>query len=115
MIENYFPIIQNFFPWDYVEEAALNRDIMSGVQDDGDMEAGKGQDDSYAHDVVFGKRRPDAVILDWFLVRCMSRQESLVFLSSPPGVRFPGIVPRVNEHRTGCFMHQVVGGPRYYP
>ena len=41
-------MIENYFSWDYVEEAALNRDIMSGVQDDGDMEAGKGQDDSYA-------------------------------------------------------------------
>ena len=44
--------------------------------------------------------------------RCMSRKVSLVFLSSPPWVRFPGIVPRVNERRTGCFMPTRLSGGR---
>jgi len=48
----------------------------------------------------------------WLLVRCISRKVSLVFLSSPPGVRFPGIVPRVNDHRTGCFMPTRLSGGR---
>ena len=42
----------------------------------------------------------------------MSRKVSLVFLSSPPGVRFPGIVPRVNDRRTGCFMPTRLSGGR---
>ena len=48
----------------------------------------------------------------WLSARCMSRKVSLVFLSSPPGVRFPGIVPRVNERRTGCFMPARLSGGR---
>ena len=48
----------------------------------------------------------------WLLARCISRKVSLVFLSSPPGVRFPGIVPRVNERRTGCFMPTRLSGGR---
>ena len=43
------------------EEAARN--ITSDEQEDDDREPEEGQDDPYA-DVVFGKRRPDAVILD---------------------------------------------------
>ncbi len=42
----------------------------------------------------------------------MSRKVSLVFSSSPPGVLFPGIVPRVNERRTGCFMPTRLSGGR---
>jgi len=37
--------------------------MMSEVQENEDMESEKVQDDSYA-DVIFGKRRPDAMILD---------------------------------------------------
>ena len=48
----------------------------------------------------------------WLLARCISRKVSLVFLSSPPGVRFPGIVPRVNERRIGCFMPTRLSGGR---
>ena len=48
----------------------------------------------------------------WLSVRCMSRKVSLVFSSSPPGVLFPGIVPRVNERRIGCFMPTRLSGGR---
>ena len=48
----------------------------------------------------------------WLSARCMSRKVSLVFSSSPPGVLFPGIVPRVNERRTGCFMPTRLSGGR---
>ena len=48
----------------------------------------------------------------WLLARCISRKVSLVFLSSPPWVRFPGIVSRVNERRTGCFMPTRLSGGR---
>jgi|NorSeaMetagenome_1021524.scaffolds.fasta_scaffold509041_1 hypothetical protein len=41
--------LETTFSFHHVEEAALN--IMDGVQDDQDMEAGKGQNHSYA-DVV---------------------------------------------------------------
>ena len=44
-----------------VEEAA--QDIMSDEQADDDKEPEEGQDDPYAG-VVFGKRRPDAVVMD---------------------------------------------------
>ena len=53
--------VEELFPWAEVEEAA--RDIMSNDQADDDRGPEEEQDDSYA-DVVFGKRRPDAVVMD---------------------------------------------------
>jgi len=53
--------VEDLFPWAEVEGAARN--IMSDEQEDDDRGPEEGQDDSYA-DVVFGKRRPDAVVLD---------------------------------------------------
>jgi len=53
--------IEHLFPWTEVEEAA--RSIMSGEQEDADGEPTDAQDDAYA-DTVFGRRRPDALILD---------------------------------------------------
>ena len=53
--------IEHLFPWTEVEEAA--RSIMSGEQKDADGEPTDAQDDAYA-DTVFGRRRPDALILD---------------------------------------------------
>ena len=53
--------VEEHFPWAEVEEAA--QDIMSDEQADDDKEPEEGQDDSYAG-VVFGKRRPDAVVMD---------------------------------------------------
>ena len=53
--------VEDLFPWAEVEEAARN--IMSDEQEDDDRGPEEGQDDSYA-DVVVGKRRPDAVVLD---------------------------------------------------
>ena len=53
--------VEELFPWAEVEQAA--RDIMNNEQADDDRGPEEEQDDSYA-DVVFGKRRPDAVVLD---------------------------------------------------
>ena len=53
--------IEHLFPWTEVEEAA--RSIMGDEQEDADRAPADTQDDPYV-DIVFGRRRPDALILD---------------------------------------------------